>query len=143
MLDRHQTRVFAFQTLFMLQTATELTPNQALNEVAQLTLPQESQVMDFTVTDPYLVTLVQGVIDHQAELDAAITPKLKAGWRIERLSKVDLIILRLGLYELTYSQDVPSAVVLDEAIEITKAFSTPEAARFVNGVLAALTTQND
>lgn len=82
----------------------------------------------------YSQFLVQKVMENKVELDAKLRIHLKR-WRMERLSKVDVNILRLGLYEMLYCPDVPKAVALDEAIELGKAFSGQEAAKFINGIL--------
>jgi len=80
--------------------------------------------------------MVEGVTEHMDDLDAAIT-RASHGWRIERMPMVDRCILRLALYELTFT-DTPVAVVIDEAVEITKTYSTERSGRFVNGVLGAI-----
>ena len=84
--------------------------------------------------EPFTVTLVDGVTDRRAELDALIA-RYARGWSIERMPIVDRNILRLALWELVAS-DVPVAVVIDEAVELANELSTPDSGRFVNGVLA-------
>lgn len=79
-------------------------------------------------------TLLEGVAEHCAEIDALIE-KAASNWRLERLSPVDLSILRLATFELLHRPEIPSSVTLDEAIEIARKFSTGESASFVNGVL--------
>lgn len=94
---------------------------------------------DFNLDQPsqaFAEDLLRGVIEHRQELDARIDSLAKA-WRVERMSTVDRTILRLGVYELTYFLDIPVGVVLSEAVELTGVYSTPEAKRFVNGVLSA------
>lgn len=81
--------------------------------------------------------LTEGVMDHRDELDRSITAAAER-WRLDRMPVVDRAVLRLGLYELRYEADVPTAVILSEAVRIAKAFSTEKSGRFVNGVLAAL-----
>jgi N utilization substance protein B len=83
---------------------------------------------------PFTVTLVEGVADRRAELDALIS-RYARGWSIERMPIVDRNVLRVGLWELVASQ-VPVAVVIDEAVELANELSTPDSGRFVNGVLA-------
>lgn len=82
--------------------------------------------------------LSHGVLEKRLELDQAIQKYLKKGWSIDRLSTVDRMILRLGAYELLHHSEVPNAVVLNEAVELAKAFSGEEAARFINGVLGSM-----
>lgn len=83
----------------------------------------------------FYLHLTQGVLSKREELDQWIQKYLKKGWSIDRLTIIDRLILRLGAYELKYQPDIPSAVVLNESVELAKAFSDDEAARFINGVL--------
>ncbi len=71
---------------------------------------------------------------HVAELDERVT-KASTNWRIERMARVDRNVLRLGAWELAHREDVPRAVVLDEAVELAKRFGSEESGPFVNGVL--------
>ena len=80
--------------------------------------------------------LVAGVADRLAELDGMIASVSK-GWRIDRMPPVDRCVLRLALYELVHT-DTPPAVVIDEAVELAKTYSTGRSGAFVNGVLGAL-----
>ncbi len=81
--------------------------------------------------------LTLGVLQHRAELDRALAA-VADRWRVERMPVIDRAVLRLALYELRHEPDVPTAVVLNEAVRIVKVFSTENSGRFVNGVLAAL-----
>lgn len=81
--------------------------------------------------------LVSGVESMRIELDREIETHAK-GWALERMPAVDRAILRLGVYELHKRPEVPLAVVIDEAVELAKRFSTDDSGRFVNGVLAAV-----
>ena len=79
-------------------------------------------------------SLVNGVVAERGEIDALLEQVLE-NWSVARLSRVDLNVLRVGAYELRHPGDVPTAVVLDEAIEVARRFGGEEAAQFVNGVL--------
>lgn len=90
------------------------------------------------IASPELATqLITGVEDHRKELDAVIVSHAK-GWALDRMPALDRAILRLGIYELTYRVDIPLAVVIDEAVELAKRFSTDDSGKFVNGILAAV-----
>ena len=78
--------------------------------------------------------LVAGVREQQVQIDELIT-HTSQHWRFERLSAVDLCVLRVATYEMLQKPSVPTSVVLDEAIEIARRFGTAESAAFVNGVL--------
>ena len=80
--------------------------------------------------------LVTGVRLHRDDLDEVIA-SLAEGWRLERMPAVDRNILRLGAYELLHT-DTPTGVVVDEAVELAKSFSTSRSGAFVNGVLGRL-----
>lgn len=78
--------------------------------------------------------LVSGVISQRVDIDAIIQ-RCTEHWKLMRLAKVDLVILRMATYELVFCPDIPLNVSLDEAIEIGKRFSTDDSANFINGVL--------
>ena len=98
------------------------------------TLAERVKLSDPPVND-YTTELVEGVQAHRARLDE-ILGQYSDGWTIARMPGVDRAVLRLGLYELLWRDDVPPAVVIDEAVELVKSLSTDESPRFVNGVLA-------
>lgn len=81
--------------------------------------------------------LFAGVIEHQQELDGWIGG-LARGWDVGRMAAVDRNLLRVAAYELAYCQDVPAAVVINEAVELAKLYSTADSGKFVNGILSAL-----
>ena len=98
-----------------------------------------ADAIDLQVIEPDELTqlLVRGVEAHRERLDAAIAAKA-TGWTLQRMPVIDLNVLRIGAFELAERPEVPVAVVLDEAVELVKQFSTDDSGRFVNGVLAAL-----
>ena len=102
--------------------------------------PIEAIELQVIEPDELTQTIVRGVTDHRERLDAAIAAKA-TGWTLERMPVIDLNVLRIGSYELAERTDVPVAVVLDEAVELVKQFSTDDSGRFVNGVLAALVAE--
>ena len=97
------------------------------------TLAERLAQADPPVPD-YSVELVEGVTGNLALLDEVLGEHSE-GWSVERMPPVDRAVLRLALYELLVRDDVPDAVVIDEAVELAKALSTDESPRFVNGVL--------
>ena len=82
----------------------------------------------------YADDAVRGIAEKLADVDATITAA-SSNWRIERMTRVDRNLLRLGTWELMFRPDVPRAVVLDEAVELAKSYGTDESSAFVNGVL--------
>ncbi len=81
--------------------------------------------------------LVRGTLDHQDEIDRLIATKTEH-WRLERMATVDRNILRLAVYEFLYEPETPRVVVINEALEIARRYSTYEATQFINGLLDAI-----
>jgi N utilization substance protein B len=98
------------------------------------TLADRVQLAEPPVND-YTIELVEGVHAHRDRIDAILTDYAE-GWTVARMPDVDRAILRLGVYELLWRDDVPDPVAIDEAVELAKVLSTDESPRFVNGVLA-------
>ena len=102
---------------------------------ATRTLDERVELADPPISG-FTVSLIEGVATNSARIDEILTAYAE-GWSVERMPGVDRAILRLGVYELLWREsDVPSAVVIDEAVELAKTLSTDESPRFVNGVLA-------
>ena len=78
--------------------------------------------------------LIKGVIEHLDELDAIIEP-LCEHWSMDRMSVVDRNILRIGVYEIRFMEDIPYKVSIDEAVEIAKLFGSDDSGSFINGIL--------
>ncbi|HKR51699.1 MAG TPA: transcription antitermination factor NusB [Pseudonocardiaceae bacterium] len=85
----------------------------------------------------YTVSLVHGVVAHQEDIDRLLAEHAR-GWTVARMPAVDRAVLRLGVFELLFSDEVDDAVAIDEAIELARSLSTDDSPRFVNGVLGAL-----
>jgi len=83
---------------------------------------------------PFVEQLVQGVLNHQAELDA-ILQRCAEHWSVDRMAVVDRNVLRCALYELLYLEEIPAKVTINEAIEIAKRYGSEESGAFVNGIL--------
>ncbi len=98
-----------------------------------------ADTIDLQVIEPDQLTqeLVRGVGSRLSELDEHIAARSK-GWTLARMPVLDLSVMRLAVYELLERDHVPTAVVLNEAVELAKRFSTDDSGRFVNGVLAAI-----
>jgi N utilization substance protein B len=94
----------------------------------------ESQVL---AVDDLVLEIVQGVDGATAFADEIITENA-IGWTLARMPVIDLIVLRIAIFELKSRPDVPTAVILNEAVELAKTFSTDESGRFVNGILSTI-----
>jgi N utilization substance protein B len=89
----------------------------------------------------FVKDLVLGTLEHAQESDERITPLLE-GWTIERLPTIDRLLLRMAAFELRHRPETPRPVIINEAVELAKRFSTEDSGRFVNGVLSALMPAN-
>ena len=128
-LSRSRCRELALQFLYQVEFAGER---------------REEEVASFwqhfhkgSKTPAYLLQLVAGVTAHLQELDALIT-RYSEHWRLERMAAVDRNLLRLAAYELLYQPQVPSKVVINEAVELAKRFGTEASGAFVNGILDSI-----
>jgi len=89
------------------------------------------------VPDEYINTVFKGVFDNLEELDGIISEKA-VGWKISRISKTALSVLRLSIFEIKFMEDIPESVSINEAVELCKKYATKEDASFVNGILASV-----
>jgi N utilization substance protein B len=123
---RSTAREAALQMLF----ALEASGAEADRVIADYWLETPGDAEDRAYAD----AIVRGVAGELAETDARVRAASK-NWRIERMTRVDRAVLRLGAYELVHRHEVPRAVILDEAVEIAKRYGTEDSGAFVNGVL--------
>ncbi len=124
-ISRRKGRRLAVQALYSWDVGK--TPDSALLSFSWID-PSDEDDLSF----PRL--LVQGTLQELPTVDQLITGQLEH-WDIERLARVDLAILRVGVYSLRFQPDIPAQVTIDEAVELAKEMSTDEAFRFINGVL--------
>lgn len=94
-------------------------------------------VLDGGASDEYFEKLVAGTLDKKEEIDAMIRSNLE-NWTLERLANIDRNLLRLAVYEMCYSEDVPVNVAMDESIEVAKKFGDDQSSRFINAVLSKI-----
>ena len=87
--------------------------------------------------DDYINKVFFGVFENIEEIDTLISEKA-VGWKISRISKTALSILRLAIYEIKYFDDIPNSVSINEAVELSKIYATKEDASFVNGILSTI-----
>lgn len=126
MANRHKARILAFQALY----GWDMTGNEreALFSFDWL----KENVPEDTLLFSRLI--ISGVLENKKDIDFTIKKHL-IKWDFDRLGRVDLSILRISVYSLLFQKDIPSRVVINEAIEISKEFAAPESYKFINGVL--------
>lgn len=132
MAARNKARKRAFQILFEAEQRG-VAPKTAMADWIRLARTDDRQP---PVTE-YTMQLVEGFEAHAERIDELLS-SYSVGWSLDRMPVVDRNVLRLGTYELLWEDDVPDAVVLDEAVQLAKEFSTDESPSFVNGLLARL-----
>lgn len=143
-MRRRLARELALQSLYQMRM-NEVGSEQAIAMVideAEQDNEAELKVGEDRIEPQYVRELVEGTESHRERIDSLLNDYLK-GWKIDRLSKVDREVLRLGVYEMVYRDDVPPKVVVNEAIELAKQFGTEESGRFVNGVLGKMILELD
>ncbi|KAF5068693.1 transcription antitermination factor NusB [Anaerotignum sp.] len=128
-MSRRSARKNAFFLLFQMDF-NQAEEYEQVKEIffAEAEEPVEEDDKDFIVSE------VEGTRAHMEEIDQVIGECAK-GWNTDRMSKVDLAILRLAVYELRFSEDTPVGVAINEAVELAKKFSSDEAPGFINGIL--------
>ncbi|MDJ0345258.1 transcription antitermination factor NusB [Streptomyces sp. H10-C2] len=132
MAARNKARKRAFQILFEADQRG-VDPKTAMADWIRLARTDDRQP---PVTE-YTMQLVEGYAENAPRIDELLAT-YSVGWTLDRMPVVDRNVLRLGTYELIWEDDVPDAVVLDEAVQLAKEFSTDESPAFVNGLLARL-----
>lgn len=132
MSKRHVARSIIMQALYQWDFRGK--PSAAIPAIIEQNIKEFGAGIEETVE--YITATVNGVVDHIAEIDAIIT-KNAPKWDIHDMSLVDCNILRIGVYEISFT-DVPPKVAINEAIELAKSYGGPSSGRFVNGILGAL-----
>ena len=128
--SRRKGRILAMQALY----AWEMT-HADCEELCRFAWLGEKQLSSYDEsTRRFSRMLVYGAIERMDDVDAAISKNLEH-WNFDRIAKVDLAVLRLGVYSLLYQTDIPATVTIDEAVEIAKEYAGEESYRFVNGIL--------
>jgi N utilization substance protein B len=125
---RRLAREQVLQALYAIDVGSR-DPAEAIDEVVPENAPAEHR--------RFVRDLVIGTVEFAPDADAAIAPRLEA-WTLDRLPEIDRLILRMGTFELRERAQTPPAVVINEAVELAKKFSTEESGRFINGVLNAV-----
>jgi N utilization substance protein B len=131
--NRHLGRIVALQTLYEYEFRVDSEDKSVeIQEILKRNLNRYETAIDDT---EFVDVLVKGVIEHQQSIDDLLRP-IAPDWPIEQIARVDRSILRIGMYELLHQAAiVPPKVVINEAVELAKAFGSDNSSKFVNGVL--------
>ena len=137
--NRHLGRIIALQTLYEQDFRLECGDKQVdLDEILTRNINRYKETID---DQAFITKLVHGVYKRQAELDSTLQP-VAPEWPIDQIARMDRLVLRIGLYELVYGEKVPPKVVINEAVELAKAFGGDNSSKFINGVLGTILKNN-
>src|ERR1700689_5396046 len=138
--NRHLGRIIALQTLYEQELRQEADDaNLDIDEVLERNI---ARYRDMLSDVEFIRQLVKGVLKNAAKLDATLQP-VAPEWPIDQIARMDRIVLRICLYELENEADVPPKVVINEAVELAKAFGGDNSSKFVNVVLGTLLRQRE
>ena len=131
--NRHLGRIVALQTLYEYEFRSQANDGHLdLKEVLNRNIERYDEAID---DKEFVASLVDGVLERQAELDERLQP-MAPGWPLDQIARIDRNVLRIGLFELLYRKEtVPPKVVINEAVELAKAFGSDNSSKFINGVL--------
>ncbi len=133
--NRHLGRIIALQSLYEEEFRKDAGDSQFdLDEVLDRNIGRYAEMVDDI---DFIQDLVRGVLAKAPELDAVLQP-IAPEWPIDQIARMDRLILRMGLYELMHQDDVPPKVVINEAVELAKAFGGENSSKFINGVLGTV-----
>jgi N utilization substance protein B len=130
---RRQARIVALQALFEIDCVHHRVGQVLQQRIEDLNLPAEGQ--------RFARSLVQGVLEHQQELDKLIG-KYAPEWPVDQMAIIDRNVLRIALFEFMIDEGTPPKVAINEAVELAKIFGSDSSQRFVNGVLGTLLSQH-
>ncbi len=131
-MNRTTMRESAFKLIYSLEIQKK---QDNLKE--QIDIYFESENIENKSAKEYIEDAVLGIENHKEEILGLIEKNLKADWKIDRISKIDLSILKLAIYEIQY-KEIPFKVVINEAVELAKKYGEDSSKNFVNGILASI-----
>ncbi len=129
-MNRTEAREQAFKLLYSIEIQKE-------NEEEIIELYFENNEITDEKTKEYIKDVWIGINEHKDEINNKISSNLKADWKLERLSKIDLSLLKLAIYEMLFKK-LPFKVAINEAIELAKKYGEDNSASFINGILASI-----
>lgn len=138
--NRHLGRIVALQTLYEHDFRTECGDEHI--DTVGVTARNIERYRETIEDKDFIEALVIGVLDRVAQLDELLHP-LAPEWPISQIARMDRVILRMGLFELLCFADVPPKVVINEAVELAKAFGGDNSGKFINGVLGTALKQKE
>ncbi|MBR3324624.1 MAG: transcription antitermination factor NusB [Clostridia bacterium] len=130
-MSRSKNREEAFKLLYSIQINKDTDYKEQINLFCEIeNIKQESTIS-------YMNEIVEGVVKNNESIEKEIEYNIKSDWTISRISKIDITLLKLGIYEIVYSK-LPYKVVINEVVELSKKYGDDKSKSFVNGVLASI-----
>ena len=133
-MNRSKARDMAFKFLYQVEVQKE-------NNKDAVNLFFENNSIEGKEAKKYILDIAEGVKKHSDDINGLIEKNLKKDWKIDRISKVTLAILKLAIYEIKYAK-LPFKVVINEAVELAKKYGEDSSPTFVNGILASVVKEN-
>ncbi len=130
-MNRSNTREETFKLLYSMQVSKY----DNIQEQIDIYL-QEENITD-NEAKKYIIEVINGIKKNEADIESKIEENIKKDWTLSRISKIDISLLKLGIYEILYSK-LPYKVVINEVVELAKAYGDDSSKAFVNGVLASI-----
>ena len=135
-MSRSEAREQAFKLLYSMQI------NKPENEIdKQIGFFEEGENVKDSKEKTYIYSVITGVLENEQNITNEIEKNIKQDWTIDRISKIDLALLKLGIYEMIYSK-LPYKVVVNEVVELAKKYGDDNSKSFINGVLASVIKEN-
>ena len=135
-MNRSSIREQAFKLLYSLEIQKDM------NKEEQVDLYLESNNIKDEEAVSYIKDAIIGIETNKKDIDEKIIQNLKSNWKLERVSKIDLTILRLAIYEIKY-KELPYKVAINEAVELAKKYGEDTSKNFVNGILASIVNKDN
>lgn len=133
-MNRSQMREFAFQLLYQIEIQKEI-------DEEAIEIFYENNQIENEEAQEYITNVVNGITYKKESINELISKNLKSDWKIERITKINLALLKLSIYEMIYN-DIPYKVAINEVIELAKKYGDENAPNFINGVLASIVKEN-
>ena len=134
-MNRSAAREQAFKLLYSLEIQKE-------NLQEQIELYFENEDISDEKTKKYITDVVNGIENNISEIENKISENLKKDWKLDRISKINLVLLKLAIYEILYTE-TPYKVVINEVVELAKKYGEDTSPNFINGILASIVKESE
>jgi len=135
-MGRSRNREEAFKLLYSIQVVKYEDYNEQLEFFFNEENIYEPEIQK------YITEIIKGIVENNQDIENQIAENIKSDWSISRISKIDLTLLKLGIYEILYSK-LPYKVVINEVVELSKKYGDDNSKSFVNGVLASIVKKHN